>query len=595
MLVASEYPEGAGFGWGLLRLNHEKRKSVAINRNSGWCLAAFFLICLLLPLSARAGHLFTQASANTPINLTAGQGIQITQLTYEGVGTAGNVSINFSGGTANTAWSAGDAIKLTIGSWTATYAYDTLTTAYPGAVQTGSALVLQDPTLAATNIDPNGQQTQWIVIASAGDFTFEGYRIYTNAVTFNGTGAAPINQAQVVNASQLGGTFVPVAGPGEVNIAGVLDGLVGNATGQMGNVLTLMSAMTPESKQLAMKLISPERSQVLGQSAMGTVTSALDTVQVRLDSLRTGVGVESGFRTSFNGYDAGHASATGSSAGDETLDRNFWIKAFGGRADQDAKDGFAGSSSDIAGLMAGVDTNIEGGWLVGASLAYAKSNVNMTDFRNGDGADIDTYQLTGYFGRTLDRWYLEGMATYAYQNYLTTRNTHLTGVAEGDFNGYLYGMRLLAGMPIAVREGVTLTPYAGIEAHHIKQFSYAETGAGVLSLNVSSNNADRLRSLIGAELGTLRKLNDGSVLRPALKFNWRHEFLADGVNTTASLLGGGGQFESTGQAVNRNIYGLTGRLNWEKTERLDLAIELGVEAGQGYRSLNGQIFGSWRF
>jgi hypothetical protein len=40
---------------------------------------------------------------------------------------------------------------------------------------------------------------------------------------------------------------------------------------------------------------------------------------------------------------------------------------------------------------------------------------------------------------------------------------------------------------------------------------------------------------------------------------------------------------------------LTGRLNWEKTERLDLAIELGVEAGQGYRSLNGQIFGSWRF
>jgi outer membrane autotransporter protein len=142
---------------------------------------------------------------------------------------------------------------------------------------------------------------------------------------------------------------------------------------------------------------------------------------------------------------------------------------------------------------------------------------------------------------------------------------------------------------------MTLTPYSGIEAHHISQGSYTETGAGVLSLNASADDADRLRSLVGVELGFLKKLDDGSLLRPTVKLNWRHEFLRDGVNTTSSFVGGGGQFESSGQAVARNVYGLTARLDWEKTERLGLSVELGAEAGQKYRSLNGQLVASWRF
>lgn len=555
------------------------------------CRGTFVLASMLFPVVANAGHLFTQASVNTPINLTAGQGIQITQQTYETGCCSGTVRLYFIND-----WSAGDSIKLTIGSWNATYNFDTLLASFPGSSQSASNLTLVDNALTAANITPAGQPTQWIVIANAGQFTFSGYRIYVNGGdVYDGTGSGLINQAQVVNANQLTGTFVSVAGPGEISVAGVLDSLVGNATGELGSVLTLMSAMTPESKQLAMKLISPERSQMLGQTSIAAVTSALDTVQVRLDSLRAGVGIKSGFRASFNQQNDGLAGTEGMSAGDKALDRSFWVKAFGGKADQKTKDGFAGSDSTIVGLMTGYDTHIGNGMLVGASLAYAKSDVDMSDFRNGDGARIDTYQLVGYFDRTADYWYLEGMLTYAYQDYKTQRNTHLTGVATGNFNGYQYGMRVIAGVPIALREDMTLTPYSGIEAHHISQGSYTETGAGVLSLNASADDADRLRSLVGVELGILKKLDDGSLLRPTLKLNWRHEFLADGVNTTSSFVGGGGQFESSGQAVTRNVYGLTARLDWEKTERLGLSVELGAEAGQKYRSLNGQLVANWRF
>lgn len=350
-----------------------------------------------------------------------------------------------------------------------------------------------------------------------------------------------------------------------------------------------MAAMTDESKALAMKLISPEQSQALGQSASNTVSTSFDTVQVRLDSVRNG-GVESSI--SAGNYDSGLSS------GDETssiLERHMWIKAIGGTADQKSKNGFAGSDSDYHGVMGGLDLTTESNLTIGAAFAYARSNVNMNDFRNGDGADIDTYQLTGYFTRPIQKFYLEGMVTYAYHDFKTTRNTHLTGVAHGDFNGDMLAVRLVTGLPIALASDTTFTPYLGVEGFHSKQNSYTETGAGALSLAVSSNTANRFRTLAGVKLATDKQLTDGSILTPMMQVNWRHEFNVDGVNTTSSFLGGGGNFESVGQNVERNVYGLSGRLNWTKTERLSLGVELGTEAASGYRSYNGQLYGNWKF
>lgn len=585
-----------------------------------WWGMALLAASLLLPASANAGHLFTQAGANTPIALNAGQGLQVTQVGFEDNSSGGQngfVSLNFAGGADATAWSANDAVQITIGQWTATYTFGQV-----GAGSSGTSFTFQDPTLAAANIVPSANTT-FTVIATAGQFTWTGYRIYVtqgtnipityngtpngnnvwtpangNGDTFHGVGAGPINQQQVVNANQLGGggLFQPVANSPEKGLGGVLDGLSG-ATGQMGAVLTLMGAMTEDSQRLAMQLISPNRSQAIGQAATSTATTALDTVQVRLDALRLGIGADSSFRTSFDGHgnNGNQPAQTGMASGDEALNKSFWIKAFGGKANQDARGGFAGSDSDVYGMMAGIDRQTESGWLVGAAMAYAKTNVNMSDFRDGDGADIKTYQLTGYVARNFDRWYLQGMMSYAYNDYETNRNTHLTGMAKADFNGDMYAMRVIAGMPFTLRENVTLTPSVGVEALRIEQSSYTEQGAGVLSLNVGDSDANRVRSLLGLELATQKQLNDGSVLRPSVKANWRHEFKDEGMGTTASLVGGGGTFETTGQKVNRDVFGLTGRLNWEKTDRVGIAVELGAERGAGYYGFNGQVVGTYRF
>ncbi len=171
----------------------------------------------------------------------------------------------------------------------------------------------------------------------------------------------------------------------------------------------------------------------------------------------------------------------------------------------------------------------------------------------------------------------------------------MTGVARGDFNGDMFAARLVSGLPITVTEAVTVTPFIGAEAYHLRQRGYTESGAGALSLDVSSNDANRFRSIFGTKVGFRKELNDGSILSPTIQASWRHEFQDDGITTESSFLGGGGQFQSVGQDVDQNIYSLTGRLDWARTERMSIGIEIGAEAASNYRSYNGQLYGKWMF
>jgi len=543
-----------------------------------------FFSLLLVSFSANAGHLFTQGSSNTPINLKSGQGIEITQLSYESAGASGLVDIHFlgTGVDNNVSWSAGDSLKVTIGSWSQTFSYDTLATDFSNVTQSASSFRATDPTLAAANITPSGTTT-FTIEATSGQFTFDGYRISVNGARYNGSNSGPIDQSQVVSSS----TFQSNAGSNQKTGVGQhLDQISGNVGGKLDDFITLLASQTPEKQQEVLKSISPEQSQALGQSVNNTVSGSFDTVQVRLDSLRLG------------GTDVQNLNhSSGLSSGgvlDGILERHAWVKALGGKSKQDSEDGFAGADSRYHGVMGGMDFTNSSDLTLGAAFAYARTDVNMNDYRDGDGADIDTYQLTAYFNQSFERFYVEGMLTYAYQNYETKRNTHVIGVAKGDFDGDMFAARLVSCMPLYL-EQFAVTPFFGVEAYHTRQRGYTEKGADYLSMHINSNESNRFRSLVGTKVSKEFELSDGSILTPTLQVSWRHEFKEDGITTTSSFLGGGGQFESVGQNVDRNTGSISGRVNWAKTDSLSLGVELGAEASSGYRAYNGQLYADWTF
>lgn len=434
---------------------------------------------------------------------------------------------------------------------------------------------------------------------TAGDYTFTYIPIDSPSADWDPADSIILSSTVSLSAAVLGGGsgFVPRATTTSVGAAGALDGLNGSATGQMADVITELQAMTPAQQTAALQKIAPETSSALGMATSQVVGGVLDAVAVRLEGIRT-----QGFTTSLaddlaNGKPvmlAANGESSGLLSGDPSLRHSLWLKAFGALGDQDMKDGFAGYDAETAGMAIGSDMLVANGWVVGGAFTYASTDVSMNDFRSGDSATIDSYQLTAYSSRDFGRWYLEGMAAYALQSYETARNTGMTGVAQGDFDGDVWGVRLTGGMPLALGANYTVTPLAGLEYNRLKQDGYTETGAGALSLQIDGVTAERLRSLIGVKLGT-EYLVKSYTMRPSVQVGWRHDFMDDGIDSTATFTGGGATFTTAGQDLEEDTISLGVGVNMSKSDRFLLSVQLDTEQASGYSAYAGQVVAQWKF
>jgi len=193
---------------------------------------SFFLTSIMLAGVSHAGHLFTQASSNTPTWIQAGQGISIDQYGTEGGSSSGSITMDFaapsttpSGADTSNAnwwtWSAGDVMEITLPLTSGTYkysiAYDSSgSCTYDFCGVTGSSNYFSTTTVSGlgsgvsfpTHSGEKSSYTssdtafQWSVVSLAGEFSLAGYRIYTNAGTIDGTGSGPLDQSSVVTAEE---------------------------------------------------------------------------------------------------------------------------------------------------------------------------------------------------------------------------------------------------------------------------------------------------------------------------------------------------------------------------------------------------------
>jgi autotransporter-associated beta strand protein len=226
---------------------------------------------VLSPTFANAGHLFTQASSNTPTWIQQGQGISIQQYGDEGGSGSGSITINFEApsstvpaGATQTGsdwwnWSAGDVIRINLPlngtSYVTTVAYDAAsgTCSYDFCGVTSPTLNVTNSALGSVGSLPahsgernGGNYTSsdtyfgWSITSLAGEFALGGYRIYTDAGTIDGTGAGPLDQSSVVSADQAdSGATTPSIRP--INAASdVIGGLGTTTTYQFdgGNLVT---------------------------------------------------------------------------------------------------------------------------------------------------------------------------------------------------------------------------------------------------------------------------------------------------------------------------------------------------------------------
>ena len=180
---------------------------------------AAVLILMSIGVAAQAGHLFTQASTNTPILLNAGFGISIPQLGLESGGPSSTSFINL------TDFGSGDILQMTLGSEVRVFDFDSMpsgATATSIQIDTTSATSTADPAIAALSLTPN---FTWRIDALAGSFTLLGYRIRISTGTVDGTNSGLVNQTGVTATST---TPVPIFSP--VHLVLLVLGLIGITT-----------------------------------------------------------------------------------------------------------------------------------------------------------------------------------------------------------------------------------------------------------------------------------------------------------------------------------------------------------------------------
>lgn len=223
-------------------------------------------------------------------------------------------------------------------------------------------------------------------------------------------------------------------------------------------------------------------------------------------------------------------STSGLSSGDPALSgEHFWMKGFGSWADQNARNGVAGFNADSKGLALGLDAVVSDTTRLGVAFAYARTNVDSDSNIAPQDAQIDTYQLIGYGSYALSELTELNFQLDVGQNRTeSTRHLPFAGAsAKANYDGYSAHAGLGIDHDLRLSEQLVFVPSARVDYTWIGNESYQEKGAGLLNLDVDSQDTESLVFSLDGKLDYA--LAETTVLSVNLGGGY------DAINETASI------------------------------------------------------------
>ncbi len=295
----------------------------------------------------------------------------------------------------------------------------------------------------------------------------------------------------------------------------------------------------------------------------------------------------------------GDASASGMAAGAMPKGLSAWAQGYGQAAQQGIRDGIAGYKSDTAGFAMGVDTAKYAGDkndVFGAAVNFGRTNVNSSN-ANTTGADIDSYGITVYGSKEMGgNAFLAGQVGYAYNDIDTFRhNAGAAGLtANANYSSDQYSAKLLAGKDYEAGHSIVLTPTAFATYTYLHTDGYSETGTGTL-LSVDSDNFDVFKVGAGLQAEWKLKSATGEKLKPSLHANYTYDVTGDSVESTASFVGGGATFKTTGADPARSEFNAGAGLTYTTQSNFDVTAIYDYNYKTDYTAQSGLLRGTVHF
>jgi len=373
--------------------------------------------------------------------------------------------------------------------------------------------------------------------------------------------------------------FAASANAGAQGAAGVLDSF-GAGTGALNDVLVSLAELPTAQQTATLDKLTPNSSRGTLVVVTETVGTVFDQVSNRLDGLRLADG-----QTVI-------PSALGTLPDQKR--HGLWGAANGVNSRQKSVDGFAGYRNGGWGLTAGLDHRLGSRGVIGGAVTRTESKLTYRNQSAGDYADIEGGLVSFYATHGIGRAFIEGMGAYGWQDYDTTRNTGVSGLATGDFDGHLWGFRVGAGLPIGLSSHVAFTPQGRLDWGSVKQEGYTEYGGGPLALAVTSRSADGFFSSLGGQIDFASTLGDFKI-RPFVRGFWQHNFSDDALDASSKFVAGGVSFVTPGQNLARDPYHFGTGINFFTEGAFTAAIVYDGHFAKSYQSHVYQAKLRWTF
>ena len=220
-------------------------------------------------------------------------------------------------------------------------------------------------------------------------------------------------------------------------------------------------------------------------------------------------------------------------------------------AQSNGANGFEDTHATTGSVQMGADYRITPHVLVGALFGFGHTSSTLDGL--GSKATVDTYSPGVYASYSDNGWYANALATYGFSDYSQTRNVSFAGFG-GTANSSPTGGQVVGNLDggYDFHHGPwTFGPTLGLQYVHLNIDSYSETGLPGANLTVNSNQADSLRSRLGAEVRYVAQSN-GITFTPHLSVSWQHEFMDSGRDITAGFnTAGAGSFTTSTTSPSR--------------------------------------------
>jgi len=212
----------------------------------------------------------------------------------------------------------------------------------------------------------------------------------------------------------------------------------------------------------------------------------------------------------------------------------WWQKAFGYFGIQKDHGIYKGYKSKILGTMIAYDAPLGSDTRGGLGFGYAR---NLIDGNKYDiNTDFNTYKAMAYIGHELGNWFVNGAASFGWNQYSGRRHIVFPGIdrtAHAEYDGQDYTAFASTGYHFSAQKFM-ITPLVSLQYSRVNISGYTEKGAGDINLRVRHQSYNFYEAGLGTKVERAFKYRGGTFV-PDMHFKWLHDISNPGLKRAAEF------------------------------------------------------------